>query len=393
MMLLKPILCLTAALSASATILPSWDQLAVDSGLALAGLNGIALLSALGNFGGGCTPANVKIRQEWRTLAPTQRKNYISAAKCIIASGSLFTAGQVPGSFSLFDDFVWVHLNQTLNIHLTGTFLTWHRYYIHVYEQKLKACGYTGNLPYWEWGLDVNSPRDSPIFDGSDTSLGSDGAAVSHPGLQLQLPAATSVLPLPPGTGGGCVYKGPFKDITLHLGPVALPIYGSLNFTSAANPSLNNPRCLKRDLNPYVLKRYSSFRNTTDLITGYNTVELFQAIMQGDGRYLTYPSLGVHGGGHFTMGGDPGADPFISPNDPAFFLHHGQIDRVFWIWQMLDFANRQGVSGTNTFLNFPPSANTTVNDLIDIAPLSTDKPQIKSLMNTVGGTPFCYVYI
>jgi len=41
------------------------------------------------------------------------------------------------------------------------------------------------------------------------------------------------------------------------------------------------------------------------------------------------------------MGGDPGSDPFISPGDPAFYLHHGQVDRVYWIWQNLDFANRK----------------------------------------------------
>jgi tyrosinase len=92
------------------------------------------------------------------------------------------------------------------------------------------------------------------------------------------------------------------------------------------------------------------------------------------------------------MAGDPGADAFISPGDPAFYLHHGQIDRLYWIWQNLDFARRQGVWGTNTFLDFPPSANTTVNDLIDISPLA-GPVTIKSLMNTVGGTPFCYVYI
>lgn len=61
---------------------------------------------------------------------------------------------------------------------------------------------------------------------------------------------------------------------------------------------------------------------------------------EGDAR-LVRNSLGVHGGGHFTIAGDPGADSFISPGDPAFYLHHSQVDRVYWIWQMLDFANRQ----------------------------------------------------
>ena len=102
-------------------------------------------------------------------------------------------------------------------------------------------------------------------------------------------------------------------------------------------------------------------------------------------------SLGIHGGGHYTIGGDPGADPFISPGDPAFYLHHSQIDRVYWIWQMLDFPNRQGVFGTNTFMNIPPSANTTVEDYIDLGVLAP-RVKIKDLMNTVGGAPLCYIY-
>jgi len=292
-----------------------------------------------------------------------------------------------------------------------GNFLTWHRYYIHVYEQKLQQCGYNGKralpksrinqvanssagvLPYWEWGYDVNSPKDSPVFDGSDTSLGSDGAAIPHQGIQLTFPGVTTVLPLPPGTGGGCVHTGPFKDMVVHLGPVGLPQYGSTNSTSAADPNQDNPRCLKRDLNPGVAKRYTTFRNTTELILQKTNIKSFQGEFTGDTRTGTSNLLGVHGGGHFSMGGDPGSDPFISPGDPAFYLHHAQVDRVYWIWQNLDFAARQNVWGTTFFMDLVPSPNTTVNDLIDIKPLTPTTRPIKELMDTVGGSPFCYVYI
>lgn len=52
--------------------------------------------------------------------------------------------------------------------------------------------------------------------------------------------------------------------------------------------------------------------------------------------------MGVHGGGHSSIGGVGGhaADPVISPYDPAFWLTHGQLDRVYWIWQMLDLESR-----------------------------------------------------
>ncbi|KAK3936851.1 tyrosinase-like protein [Diplogelasinospora grovesii] len=377
---------------ALAVSLPKWEQFAIGSGLALTGLNSIALLNSLGNFKGSCNPSNLKVRQEWRTLSKAQRKNFIAAVKCVQQTPSLFPAGQVPGSFSLFDDFVYVHLNQTPFIHATATFLTWHRYYTHAYEKRLQVCGYNGNIPYWEWGYDVNSPRDSPVFDGSDTSLGSDGAYVQHEGLQLAQPGVDSVVSIAPGTGGGCVYAGPFANMTVHLGPVAMPLYGSTNSTGEANPVADNPRCLKRDLNADSARRWTTFRNTTDLILNNQNVEWFQAIMQGDPRY-GLGSLGVPGGGHYIIGGDPGSDPFISPGDPVFYLHHAQIDRIYWIWQMLDFANRQNVFGTGTIMNTPPSNNVTVNEWIDITPLNSENKQIKDLMSTVGGSPFCYVYI
>lgn len=106
------------------------------------------------------------------------------------------------------------------------------------------------------------------------------------------------------------------------------------------------------------------------------------------------PDLGVHGGGHYSMGGDPGRDFFVSPGDPLFYLHHAQIDRVWWIWQQLDRKTRtgaQGISGTGTFLNGPPSANTTLETVIDLGYAATPPRKMSELMSTTAG-PMCYIY-
>lgn len=228
------------------------------------------------------------------------------------------------------------------------------------------------------------------MFDGSDTSLGSDGAYIPHEGIQVVMPYTDLPIPFKPGTGGGCIFKGPFKDLITHLGPVNLPLFGSPNTTGQENPALDNPRCLTRDLNPDVAQRVNSFRNTTRHILDHDNVADFQGFMSGDPRYIS-GSVGIHGGGHFIMGGDPASDPFVSPGDPAFYLHHAQLDRVYWIWQMLDFANRQTVADTNTLVNQPPSANTTVDDWLEVDPLAP-RVQIKEMMNTVGGK-LCYIYV
>ncbi len=65
-MKLSASLTVAAAMGASATFsLPAFEQFAIDSGMALAGLNGIALLSSATKYTGSCNIGNVKIRREW----------------------------------------------------------------------------------------------------------------------------------------------------------------------------------------------------------------------------------------------------------------------------------------------------------------------------------------
>lgn len=101
---------------------------------------------------------------------------------------------------------------------------------------------------------------------------------------------------------------------------------------------------------------------------------------------------GVHTAGHFTIGGDPGGDIFTSPGDPAFFLHHAQIDRTWWIWQNQDLKNRQNaIAGTITLNNNPPSKDGTLSDLLSLGVNAKDI-KIGDAMSTLAG-PFCYIYI
>ena len=56
----------------------------------------------------------------------------------------------------------------------------------------------------------------------------------------------------------------------------------------------------------------------------------------------------------------------ISLSEPYFYLHHAQIDRMYWIWQNQDLAARQNaIGGTITLDNEPPSRNTTLEDIIE----------------------------
>lgn len=171
---------------------------------------------------------------------------------------------------------------------------------------------------YWDWGLDTADFAASPLFDGSPYSLGSNGAAIPNRTSTFVVAAPLpSVPPLgvgltfPIGTGGGCVYEGPFSNLTIHLGP-----YGLSEVQALPNELGYNPRCLQRDLNPYILQHYNSFNWSSWTVTQSKDMSVFSGRVFGDGtptlagqghENATLNIFGVHGGGHFSVGGQTGS--------------------------------------------------------------------------------------
>ncbi|CAK1363797.1 unnamed protein product [Cercospora beticola] len=345
-----------------------------------------------------CTLASLSIRQEWGSLSKSQRKDYIRAVQGLQIKPTRTPSTLAPGAKSRFDDFVVTHLNQTQTVHFTGNFLSWHRYYIWLYEKALREeCGYKGYQPYWDWSVTAETGLlSSPIFDGSDTSMGGNGVYLGIRsdivlGAGLDLPP----IYLPTGSGGGCIKSGPFKNMTVNLGPVALDSPGGVSEgPPSGNPLDWNPRCLRRDLTDAVNRRWANASSIVSLISNSKNVHDFQMTMQG---VPGSGEIGVHGGGHYSIGGDPANDVFVSPGDPIFYLHHAMIDRVWWIWQHIENPfQRQfsdgAISGTRTFWDMPPSANATLDDMIDFRYAAGPACPIRDLLSTVDG-PFCYVYL
>lgn len=177
----------------------------------------------------------------------------------------------------------------------------------------------------------------------------------------------------------------------VNLGPVSL---GLIDGTTEANGDgySHNPRCLKRDLTNYSNQKWADAPAITSLILKNQDMWNFEMTMQG---WPGTQDIGVHGGGHYSIGGDPGRDFFVSPGDPLFYLHHGMIDRTWWIWQQLDKKTRtsgEGISGTGTFLNAPPSANTTLDTVIDLGYAAQPAVTMEHVMDTIEG-PLCYIYV
>lgn len=220
--------------------------------------------------------------------------------------------------------------------------------------------------------------------------MSGNGAYIPHSGIRFaSAPAPYDVMP--PGTGGGCVTSGPFRNMSVNLGPIR----PSLQLPEIkGNPQVDglgyNPRCLRRDINIHSAA-VTTANHTYDLITQNKEIYWFQTVMEGQfdqGKY------GVHSGGHYTVSGDPGGDFYTSPGDPVFWLHHANIDRIWWIWQMKDLERRLvEISMTKTMLNRPPSENGTLEDVNNLGVLAGDV-LTRDLMSTMGGMGgrLCYLY-
>ncbi|KAF2666287.1 Di-copper centre-containing protein [Microthyrium microscopicum] len=301
---------------------------------------------------------------EWRSLTVDERVKFTQAVNCLMSSPAKYK-NYWPVIENRYDDFVALHVNQTEqssvgwtnpdgtpgsftpahshhapgstmesdDVHGSGSILPWHRYAITVYEDALvNECGWTMGVPYWNWHLDTTpaggSWLQSPIFD-PISGFGGNGAVVPKRGAS----------PYPvTGTGGGCVATGPFANRTIRVGPFGKMV-------------ANNTRCLRRDFNPKVAENDATKKVLSRILRSKNYAEFC----------LRLGSL--HGVGHSGIGGEVSilrgemGDPFNSPNEPLFFLHHANLDYLWALWQeqdpkrLSDFSKQRGEEyGANTRL-------------------------------------------
>ncbi|KAG5930873.1 hypothetical protein E4U60_006720 [Claviceps pazoutovae] len=342
----------------------------------------------LSRNGSSCTPDNIVIRKEWGNLSLRSRREYIDAVKCLHELPSKIDPKLAPGARSRYDDFEATHIRLAAKIHGTGLFLPWHRHFVYLYETALRdECGYTGYQPYWDWSKYAYQPvQANPLYDGSETSMGSNGRYIPDRNGTVQ------ILPVPepnppalycsPGTGGGYVERGPFASWILHLGPV-IPMIVRNGMPVRSNPRPDglgyNPRRMIRDFNNTLLQENNSYKIVNDMLTNMTDIHTFHP-------YLTrIPHLG----GHFFISGYDN-DFYTSPGDPLFYFHHAQVDRVWSIWQALDFSKRgNALDGTLTLGNVPPSRNVTLEDIMsfDFQPSILVGQRMSPTKNGL-----CYIY-
>ncbi|KAK7911846.1 tyrosinase [Apiospora marii] len=340
----------------------------------------------------GCTAENIIYRQEFGDLSKDQRLDYTQAVLCLMSLPANTPSDYAPGAKSRYDDFIITHINHTLDAHYTGNFMAWHRWFIYTYETALRdECGYNGYQPYWDWPKYASAPQDSPIFNGDPYSMGGNGEwdpdlPPSVVGPPEGVPGVHSTLPR--GLGGGFVTTGPFANMTINVGPIALA-----SNNSPPNPQADglgyNPRPLKRDVGPAVNERFANWTTVWDRERGKlraehrpvfsecladlypcDKQELLNKPNITEYRFLSEGGfdngeIGPHGGGHYTI------KQAMDPENRNMQLDEGPYGHITWN-------------------NDPVSRLTTLDDVINIG-WAGPETTMREMMSTTGGT-LCYFY-
>ena len=348
-------------------------------------LSSVAAVSIRRNGGGGggnkCTENNMEVRKDWSSLDCETRKAYTKAVKCVMSQPSNLDRSVYPGATNKFQDYAAIHIERSLNIHISGFFLTWHRLYVQIwYDDLRKTCGYKGPMPYWNWPATAGNLQGSPVFDGTECSMSGDGL-FNDTGPIVLGPNVT----LPHGSGGGCVTTGPFANYQTTFAPVDIQI--ALSGGPIPRSVFDyNPACLTRDLNSYIAQTFDN-QGAVDAGIATPDVASFQRALDGN---PAVGNLGLHTGAHFTVGG-MAANVFSSPQDPIWYLLHAYMDKIYVDWQNAHPDVAFTVSGTQTFQNTPPSPNVTVDTPEPDWGYFYPSVPVGTLLDSQGG-PFCYRY-
>lgn len=292
-------------------------------------------------------PEGFGIRKNVKYLTNEEKSDFINAVLLLKTVPSPYDA-----SVNYYDQFVKWHREAFDEIdhgdhqmmkypaHMGPAFLPWHRQFLLLFEEALSnVSGKKINLPYWDW-TDPNSTQ--IIFD--NNFMGPQG----EPG------------------NGWAVMQGPFRKdnwvITIFdqdddiKTPYITRSFGSM----PSNPNLPTLQMLNTalsmsnyDVAPFdqSADTTKSFRNFLEGWRGwvYEPDSTGKLILVRKPGHASAMHNAVHlwvGGMIDSVQGITGTMTFnTSPNDPVFFLHHANVDRIWAMWERINGSKYSPVSG------------------------------------------------
>jgi tyrosinase len=246
------------------------------------------------------------IRKSASSLTSAEQKAFVAAVLALKAQPSSLHPGEA--GRGRYDDFVEVHLNAMAVMestppgpswgHMAAAFGPWHRVLLHHFESELQAIDSGVTLRYWDWITDHDpaSPLWNPGFLGGDGGPG--GIVPDGPFCRAGGDWPLRVLD-DPAQDVPFLTRAMGQDATarsLPASPMVSSALGNLPYDSAPWEDM-----MRGQRQP---AQWTGFRIQLEA-TLHNLV-------------------------HRWVGGTMVA--MAAPNDPVFWLHHSNIDRLWSSW-------------------------------------------------------------
>lgn len=283
----------------------------------------------------------MECRKSVRDLTTTEKTDYVKAVLALKTAPSLISAAQTAvssggGTPNRYDDYVWMHSVVGGGAHRGPAFGPWHREFLRQFELDLRSVSGKPHIsiPYWDWTVD-RSPTD-PGWPFTDDFMGGFGGAS-------------------PAFG---VVTGPFSDpaswrINIRLaGDAVTRLKRSIGVPAASGVLPVRTTVLPG----FGIGTYDENANPPTYHANPLALSAAQRTAQANASFRKYLEWLLHDGIHGWVGGsnaaqtDGGHMSFVpvAVNDPVFWLHHSNVDRLWTIWQQRNKAlGYEPASGAN----------------------------------------------
>ncbi len=267
------------------------------------------------------------IRRNAARLSPSEKRRFVDA---VVTLKNTIRPGR---TLSIYDEFVAIHVASTTlvgaapgvdislgatgnNAHRGSGFLPWHREFLRRFERELEAVDPSVSIPYFNWGFgDGRRPSDPWEIDSifTDDFMGPGGSGAAGPGgARVVTTGFMAPTPTPLNSAGWRVVP----ELSMHAFP-GVPMDELMARDHAYGTSLvRNPNLTNSNL-PAV----TAFSNLRTILSN-NSYNIFREALESQ------PHDEIHWrfiGGNMSQ--------MTSPEDPIFWLHHAQVDRLWAIWQ------------------------------------------------------------
>jgi len=253
-------------------------------------------------------------RKNVKNLTMGEKSAFVAAVLGVYGKPSVLHPGDP--NRNRYDDFVETHMNAMMaeidvdntgpgNVNFTPgwahygpAFFPWHRILLYEFEKELQSVIPTVTIPYWDWSDPASNPFTPDFLGGAGT--GANG----------------QVLP----ADGPFAHDGP-NHWVLHVvdqpgDPDYLQRYLNRTDPQAAGPvTLPTPGNVTNNLaiTPYEKSPWKGFTSI-------------------DNSFRSHHEADLHNWIHNWVGGS--MLKMTSPNDPCFWLHHCNIDRLWAVWMV-----------------------------------------------------------